>query len=70
MVRRVLTIALVFGLLAQTSEAIAWSNGRGGPNSFGTHDWIVREGVRMAGRAGRWVCSHLVLVDSATVGRG
>jgi hypothetical protein len=48
-----LAALLVFGMVA---DASAWSNGRNGPNSFGTHDWILREGVRLAGRQGRWVC--------------
>jgi hypothetical protein len=48
-------------LAAPASEALAWSNGRSGPNSFGTHDWIVREGVRLAGRHGRWVCVKIAM---------
>jgi hypothetical protein len=55
-VKRIIFTVLVIGLVAPAGEALAWSNGRSGPNSFGTHDWIVREGVRLAGRRGRWVC--------------
>ena len=54
---RVGLIALVtLSTLSISVEAHAWSNGANGPNTFGTHDWIVREGVRLAGPAGRWVC--------------
>ena len=56
MARRILPLAVVLLLLLPVTEAVAWSNGVNGPNSFGTHDWIVREGVRLAGRQGRWVC--------------
>jgi len=42
------------------SDALAWSNGNAGPNSFGAHDWVLREGVRMSGR-GRWVCMRTAL---------
>lgn len=51
-----LIIIVAFMLVVPAGEAFAWSNGRSGPNSFGTHDWIVREGVRLAGRHSRWVC--------------
>jgi hypothetical protein len=45
-----LAALLVFGMVA---DASAWSNGRNGPNSFGTHDWILREGADSpAGRVG------------------
>jgi hypothetical protein len=30
-------------------------NGANGPDTFGTHDWVLRAGVRLAGRAGDWV---------------
>jgi hypothetical protein len=58
---RALILALVLVLVAPASEAFAWSNGRNAPNSFGTHDWIVREGVRLAGRQGRWVCLRVAM---------
>ena len=45
-------LALLLGLLLP-ADAQAWSNGTNGPNTFGTHDWIVREGVRLAGRESR-----------------
>lgn len=55
-------IALItLGSLASASDAHAWSNGAHGPNSFGTHDWIVREGVRLAGRTAGWVCLRTAL---------
>jgi hypothetical protein len=49
-------IALLAVLALAPADANAWSNGTNGPNSFGTHDWIVRQAVRMAGRQARWVC--------------
>ena len=53
--------ALVIAIVLPVSDALAWSNGRSGPNSFGTHDWIVREGVQLADHQGRWVCLRTAL---------
>ena len=36
--------------------AHAWSNGANGYNSFGTHDWILREAIRALGDDASWVC--------------
>jgi len=51
-----LTALVTLAMLTVDTNAQASSNGTNGPNTFGTHDWIVREGVRLAGRHGRWVC--------------
>ena len=54
--RTLILLAVLLLLVLPASEALAWSNGVNGPTSFGTHDWIVREGVRLSGRQGNWVC--------------
>ncbi len=56
-----LTALVTLAMLTVDTNAQAWSNGTNGPNTFGTHDWIVREGVRLAGRHGRWVCLRTAL---------
>lgn len=58
--------ALVAGLvallvLATPDLGLAWSNGVDGPNSYGTHDWVLDHGVRGARRGGRWVCRRAAL---------
>ena len=60
-VRAGLVALLALGSLTISVDALAWSNGANGPNSFGTHDWVVREGVRLAGRDGRWVCLRIAM---------
>ena len=54
----ILALVAIFGTV---QPAAAWSNGQSGPNSFGTHDWVLREGVRLSGRAGSWVCLRTAL---------
>jgi hypothetical protein len=67
MLRRLVPVTLALGLCLTAiaaSPASAWSNGSHGPNSFGTHDWVLREGVlivstgprgrRLDGSHGRW----------------
>ena len=48
--RQILTAVLlaVLGALLLPAAASAWSNGPSGPNSFGTHDWILKEADRLA----------------------
>ena len=48
-------------LLVPSQGALAWSNGENGPNSFGTHDWILREAIEAAGPAAAWVCRREAL---------
>lgn len=35
--------------------ALAWSNGPDGPNTYGTHDWILDKAIEAAGKKARWV---------------
>jgi hypothetical protein len=51
----VVAIGLSLSLLASPS-AYAWSNGVDGYDSFGTHDWILREAIRALGDDASWVC--------------
>ena len=39
-------LALPAGLLNKPAEVRAWSNGVSGPNSYGTHDWILDKAIR------------------------
>ena len=39
----------------------AWSNGVNGYDSFGTHDWILREAIRALGDDANWVCVGIAL---------
>lgn len=43
-------------LLVLPTAAHAWANGPNGYNTFGTHDWILKEANRLAGASGAgWV---------------
>ena len=53
LVASLLAIALV---LAAPMSAQAWSNGVNGYNSFGTHDWILREAIDALGDDASWIC--------------
>jgi hypothetical protein len=46
----ILASLFTFVLLALPAGALAWSNGPDGPNSFGTHDWVLKEADRLAAR--------------------
>ena len=37
-------------LVALPAAAFGWSNGPGGPNTFGTHDWVLKEANRLAAK--------------------
>jgi hypothetical protein len=37
-------------LVAFPAAAFGWSNGPGGPNTFGTHDWVLKEADRLAAK--------------------
>ena len=54
-------LCLVAALLVPSPGALAWSNGVNGPNTFGTHDWILREAIEAAGPAAGWVCRREAL---------
>lgn len=53
-------VALVL-VVAGASPARAWANGVGGPNSFGTHDWILKKAIRAAGGDASWVRVRVAL---------
>lgn len=48
-----LSIALCAGPAATT--ALAWANGPDSGDGFGTHDWVLDEALRLAGKSGDWV---------------
>ena len=56
----VVALALTLSLLA-SPPAHAWSNGVDGYDSFGTHDWILREAIRALGDDASWVCVGIAL---------
>jgi hypothetical protein len=58
---RAISIVLAVLLLVPAPTALAWSNGRNGPNSFGTHDWVLHAAVKAVGKHGRWVCLRKAL---------
>ena len=39
-------LALPTGLLNKPAEVQAWSNWVSGPNSYGTHDWILKKAIK------------------------
>lgn len=63
----VLTAALA---LTPTSPAYAWSNGGQGSgpsgqgDGYGTHDWILDQGVRIAGASGTWLDAAIARVHT------
>ena len=54
---RISSIVLVATLLvaAMATPALAWSNGPDGPDSYGTHDWILDKAINAAGNKASWV---------------
>src|SRR5687768_14704320 len=54
----VLTVVLVVGLAGPAS---GWSNGVGGCNSFGTHDWVLDRAIRAVGEEADWVRRRVAL---------
>ena len=52
---------VAMGALVLPPNALAWSNGVNGPNTFGTHDWILREAIEASGNAGSWICRREAL---------
>lgn len=43
------------------AAARGWSNGVEGPNSYGTHDWILRKAISAAGDDAEWVRVRVAL---------
>ncbi len=48
-------------MLGAAGPAHAWSNGRDGPNSYGTHDWILDKALEAAGDQASWVRVRVAL---------
>lgn len=47
-----LSVLLIIGTPGTSS---AWSNGVRGPNSYGTHDWILHRAIKAVGQRADWV---------------
>ena len=47
--------------LPTAPAARAWSNGVGGCNSYGTHDWILDQAVQATGERSEWVRTRVAL---------
>jgi hypothetical protein len=54
-------VAALVGCLLVPQSASGWSNGSGGYNSFGTHDWILQLAIETAGNEARWVKVRVAL---------
>jgi hypothetical protein len=48
-------------LLSTSVPATGWSNGTGGCNSFGTHDWVLNKAIKAAGHDASWVHVRIAL---------
>ena len=61
--RRVVCLALLamVVLWSVTIPASGWSNGRGGPNSHGTHDWVLSKALSAPGAKAGWVKKRVAL---------
>lgn len=55
----VATLVLCGG--APAPPALAWSNGTGGCDSFGTHDWVLKKAIDAAGGEASWVRTRAAL---------
>ena len=60
MAARVGVLTLAFCLLMST-QAWGWSNGAEGPDTFGTHDWILAKALDAAGKDASWVRVRVAL---------
>ena len=62
MVKRLFVLILA-GLLVvgAASPAFAWANGTGGPNSYGTHDWVLDQALQAVGEQAAWVNVRVAL---------
>lgn len=55
-----MALTAVVGVLHMT-PAGGWSNGVDGPNSFGTHDWILKKAIKTVGEDADWVRVRVAL---------
>ncbi|MDQ3645538.1 MAG: hypothetical protein M3345_01225 [Actinomycetota bacterium] len=59
---RYAAVALVaVSLLSRAAPAAAWSNGVGGADSYGTHDWVLDKALQGAGATASWVRAGVAL---------
>lgn len=61
--RATLVPVVVLSLVAlwPAPPASAWSNGVAGPNSYGTHDWLLDRALSALGETASWVCRRTAL---------
>lgn len=52
---------VVLWVASVPAPAVAWSNGVGGCNSFGTHDWILKKALRVTDDKSSWVRIRVAL---------
>jgi hypothetical protein len=55
------TVALAV-VLAGAGPASAWSNGVEGPDTFGTHDWVLRAALSRVGDEVPWLCVRTAML--------
>lgn len=56
-----LNAVLIASSLLVPTPAAAWSNGVDGPDSYGTHDWILDKALEAAGEEASWVRVRVAL---------
>lgn len=62
MARRLVCLVLVAACLgALQTPAVGWSNGRAGPDSFGTHDWILDRAAKAVADEIPWLRLRVAL---------
>ena len=59
--RTVLAFAISIGVATAASPALAWSNGVDGPDTYGTHDWILDHALDALDARADWVCRRAAL---------
>jgi hypothetical protein len=52
----VVAFAISIGVASVPSPVLGWSNGVDGPDTYGTHDWILDHALDALGRRADWVC--------------
>jgi hypothetical protein len=57
----VLVLALVV-FVSVPACALGWANGPAGGDSYGTHDWVLDQAIRLAGPSGSWVATEAALL--------
>lgn len=57
----VVTVGVLGSLVAPLPDAAAWSNGTGGCDSFGAHDWVLDKAIDAAGSEASWVCTRVAV---------